>query len=209
MYKNIFFSKFEIIAGLTVGILFLISAYLSSTYIVFIEEFIHSHAVWSELLYIGSVCLATILAPISATPLIPIATAIWGPFLSALYNIIGWTVGAVFAFWIARKYGFKRVSKSKKLQVLQKYTESIPTKKLFWTIVFMRLVLPVDILSYAIGLFSKIKLRSYILATVLGITPFALLFSYAVLFPWWAQILALIFASTVLFFGYKKIRMNA
>jgi len=37
----------------------------------------------------------------------------------------------------------------------------------------LRMVLPVDILSYALGLFSNISFIRYMLATIIGVTPFS------------------------------------
>ena len=55
----------------------------------------------------------------------------------------------------------------------------IPENNLFLTIIFFRMVVPVDGLSYFLGLFSKISFKSYTLATIIGITPFAFVFAYA------------------------------
>ena len=43
----------------------------------------------------------------------------------------------------------------------------------------LRILIPVDILSYALGLISAMPLSHYILATAIGITPFSFIWSYA------------------------------
>jgi uncharacterized membrane protein YdjX (TVP38/TMEM64 family) len=200
------FSKTEIIGGISVAFLFIISAYLSTTYVEVIKAYIDTHEMWAKVVYIASAYLATVIAPISATPLIPIASMAWGPLHAALYSIIGWTSGSMTAFWLARKYGFKRIRKIVKLNNIQKYAERFPKKNVFWTVVLLRLVMPVDILSYAVGLFSTMTLHHFTLATLLGITPFAFLFSYAVEFPLWAQMLVFIFTGILVAYGYKKVK---
>jgi len=40
------------------------------------------------------------------------------------------------------------------------------------------MVVPVDVLSYALGLFSNISKTRYFLATLIGVTPFAFLFAF-------------------------------
>lgn len=40
-------------------------------------------------------------------------------------------------------------------------------------------VVPVDILSYAVGLFVPMSYSAYLAATVLGVTPFAFVFAYS------------------------------
>lgn len=48
----------------------------------------------------------------------------------------------------------------------------------FWLLVFLRMILPVDFLSYAIGLLSQINFWKFSLATFIGVIPFSFLFSY-------------------------------
>ena len=81
--------------------------------------------------------------------------------------------------------------------------------ELFLTVVFFRMVIPVDGLSYFLGLFSKMSFKSYTLATVIGITPFALVFAYAGGLNIYYQIGALaiaflIFLIAVLIGNYRK-----
>jgi len=49
----------------------------------------------------------------------------------------------------------------------------------FWWIVLLRAIIPVDALSYAIGLFSRVSLWKYSLATFIGMVPMAFIISYA------------------------------
>jgi uncharacterized membrane protein YdjX (TVP38/TMEM64 family) len=41
------------------------------------------------------------------------------------------------------------------------------------------MTVPVDVLSYALGLFTEMSLESYVTATIIGITPFALFIAYS------------------------------
>ena len=207
--KQVPFSKIEILGALLVAILFLLSAYISTTYIEVIENFIGANHTWGVLAYMSCATLATVVAPVSATPLIPVASSLWGPFWAGVYSIIGWTIGAVLAFWIARRYGYKFVAKIVKLKKIQEYATHVPRKNLFWTVVFMRMLLPVDILSYALGLFSDMKLHRYIYATIIGITPFAFVFSYMTHVSVLLQILILMCIGIFVITGYLHIRKNA
>ena len=63
------------------------------------------------------------------------------------------------------------------------------------------MVLPVDILSYALGLFTTIKTWKYILATFIGVIPFAFIFSYAGMVNIYYQIGAFVLAALVLLLG--------
>jgi len=64
------------------------------------------------------------------------------------------------------------------LERIATYEKKIPQNIEFIAIVFLRMVLPVDVLSYALGFFSTISFARYMAATVIGITPFAVIFAY-------------------------------
>lgn len=128
--------------------------------------------------YVFISAIAIVIAPISTFPLIPIASAMWGWILTALLSIVGWVIGSQVAFYIARHYGKPLVEKLIGLKKIQRLENNIPTQNMFWIIVLLRMTLPVDVLSYALGLFSNVKASTYFYATTLGVTPFAFLYAY-------------------------------
>ncbi len=128
--------------------------------------------------YVLIIIIGIVFAPISSLPLIFLASNLWGVFISAFLSIIGWTIGATIAFILARKYGVVLVRRIISLEKLHKIESKVPKEDVFWGIVILRIVLPVDVLSYALGLFSKISLKRYFLATLIGVTPFAFIFAY-------------------------------
>ncbi len=107
----------------------------------------------SMFLYVFIVIIAVVIAPVSAMPLLPIASNMWGGFIAATLNIIGWTIGALIAFAIARKYGILLVKKLISIGKIEHVQALVPEQNIFWSIVFLRMAIPVDILSYALGLF--------------------------------------------------------
>ena len=157
--------------------LFILSSYLVRTNIEFVQSLIQNNFL-GILTYILITIIAIIIAPISMMPLIPIASNLWGWFNAGLINIIGWTLGSFIVFFICRKYGVDLIKKFVSLESINKFESKIPKENLFWDIVLLRMIIPVDILSYVLGLFSKIKFKTYSLATVIGITPLAFIFSY-------------------------------
>ena len=163
---------------------------------------------YGELLYFLITALAVFIAPISTLPLLPFAVSLWGPIEASVLTIIAWTSGSVLVFCLSRKYGRKLVARLADLERIESWSELVPEKNIFWIIVFMRFLLPVDVLSYALGLFSKIELKKYLLATILGLTPFAFFFAYFSKIPILIQIISM-FAVFVLFAGfYKKIYLK-
>ena len=61
---------------------------------------------------------------------------------------------------------------------LEKIHKHIPQERMFWSVVLLRVMIPVDLLSYALGIFGVLGWRKYTLATVVGISPFAFIFAY-------------------------------
>jgi len=153
-------------------------------------------------IYVFVTILAVVLAPVSTMPLVPIASNLWGTFIAAILSIIGWSIGAFIAFIIARIYGAKIVEKIIPLKKLHEYEKLIPQKNIFFGIILLRIIIPVDLLSYALGIFSKVKLRTYMIATVIGIAPFAFIWAYLGKIPFYYQILIFLIVLVVLTIAY-------
>lgn len=143
-----------------------------------LKAFIYRHEVGGALAYIVLGVVATVIAPLSSLPFLPLVSLLYGWFLAAIFSIISWSIGSFIAFWLARRYGKNIVKRFVSLERAEKIEARIPKERFFWTIVLLRIIIPVDALSYALGLFSTITTREYMLATVVGITPFAFVWAY-------------------------------
>ena len=188
-------------------ILFVFFSYIVQTNIEFFKEAI-GNGFFGMFSYIVVVIVAIVIAPISAMPLLPIASNLWGVFSAAVLSILGWSIGAYIAFVIARTYGIPIIKKFIPIGKINKLEKMVPRENVFWSVVFLRMVVPVDILSYALGLFSKMKTRNYVLATLIGVSPFAFVFAYLGNLPFYYQIIALLIAAVILIIGFiiKKTR---
>lgn len=197
-----------------IGILIIIIFFIFSSYIIQ-NNFINARDLLENniagmLTYIFILVIATVIAPISALPILPLASNIWGWFLAASLSIVGWTLGAIIAFALARKYGVPLVKRFISLERIAKLENRIPKENIFWSIVFLRMSIPVDILSYILGLFSHIRFRTYFLATLIGVSPFAFIFAFLGGLPFYYQIIALFLALLFILIGlliglkYKK-----
>ena len=125
--------------------------------------------------YFLLVILEIILGFVSAIPLIPLAVNIWGVIPTFILTLTGRVVGSALIFYISRKFGLDLIAKLISLNKLNKYQEKIPKQNLFIWVVLIRLILPIDIISYAIALFTKIRFWPYIIATTIGFIPWTLL----------------------------------
>lgn len=142
-----------------------------------ITTFIEQNPFQGICLFLALNILDAVLAPGATLPLIPVAAHAWGHLGAALVTTAGWTAGSLVAFSIARRWGSPLVKKLTSLERLRQLKQYIP-KDVFWSIVFLRLVMPMDLLSYVLGLFTHISWRKYAAATALGVTPPAFLLAY-------------------------------
>ncbi len=188
-------------------ILFVGLSYYFQTNMALAEKYI-SFGFYGIILYIFIAGFATVFAPLSALPLLPVAVQIYGWELAALYSLIGWIIGAVIAFYIARHLGVKVLEKFVSLDKIHEYEKLIPKKDVFLSIVFLRIILPADIVSYAIGLLSKVKFKTYFFATVIGMIPFAIILSYIGSKTVIIQILSLIAIGFLLIISFNIYKKN-
>jgi uncharacterized membrane protein YdjX (TVP38/TMEM64 family) len=177
----------EIIGIAGVVLLFLLSSWLVQANLDAVRLAIGDDG-QGMVIYVLASIATIVLAPVATVPLIPIAAGLWGGFITGLLNILSWSIGAMIAFAIARMVGIRFVRRIVSLERLNRIEKSIPERGMFWTIVFLRMVIPVDILSYALGLFSRVRAGLYFWATLIGITPFAFILAYAGRIPFFWQV---------------------
>jgi uncharacterized UPF0160 family protein/uncharacterized membrane protein YdjX (TVP38/TMEM64 family) len=132
----------------------------------------------SALALLAIFALSNIIAPISSLPLVPIAAAVFGPLTTVFLSIIGWTIGAIGAYLIGRYAGREILRRWFSLEKIERFERHLPRRAEFWSLVLLRMVLPVDVLSYAMGMCTTMRFVPYTIATIIGITPFAVIFSY-------------------------------
>lgn len=159
--------------------------------------------------YISGEIAATVIAPLSFLPAVPIAVKLWGPFMTALLTLAGGMAGSMIAFFIARRFGtpvVRRFVSIEKLERLARIEDHIPPHNLFWSIVVLRLALPIDILSYVLGLFTHISAGAYARATLIALVPFSFLFAYISNISVIFQILAFVAGMATLSYAYTYLK---
>ncbi len=171
---------------------------------------------WTSLFVFGLLLVvSTVVAPITVTPIIPVAGLLFGPFVAGVVCVVSWVIGASIAFVIARKLGRPLLVRFISEESLAWYERIMPVKREFISIVILRMMVPVDVLSYALGVLSKISLTRYITATAIGVTPFAFVYTYAGLYAGTRDFSSLILLLTfgVVLFGvtvytYRRLHTN-
>jgi uncharacterized membrane protein YdjX (TVP38/TMEM64 family) len=167
--------------------LFIISSYLVRKNIDFLNGLIGDGSL-GILIYFLITIIAVVIAPITMVPLIPIVSNLFGWINTAIITVIGWSLGSFIVFFICRRYGVNIIRKLVSLKEINKLESKIPKENLFLDILLLRMIIPVDVLSYGLGLFSKVDFKTYAIATVIGIIPFTFVFSYLGTVPLWYQI---------------------
>jgi uncharacterized membrane protein YdjX (TVP38/TMEM64 family) len=153
------------------------AVWLARTHADALKEFIDHHTVQGMAVYIFLNILDAVIAPGATLPLIPIAARAWGRVVAAIVTTIGWTAGSLLAFYIARRWGAPIVKKMTSMERVKRLRPYVP-KRPFWSVVLLRLVVPMDVISYVLGLFTEMTWPSYALATALGLTPSAFILTY-------------------------------
>jgi uncharacterized membrane protein YdjX (TVP38/TMEM64 family) len=196
-----------IISGIAAAVAFVVLAQWAQQHTELIQSFTTQAGWLGVLSYIGVMALSIVFAPLGTGFLLPVAANSYGPFLAAVYSIIGWTLGSVVAFWIAKTFRKKIIKHKDFRKKIQKYEKSIPKYQFYGLVILLRIALPVDLVSYALGFASSMSYRAFFLTTLIGVTPMTFVFTYASTSSLLVQVLASLFAATVFglgwFFSYR------
>lgn len=187
-------------------VIFIASSFVSQQYSEFLQEFILKNKLIGMLAYSTAVVLAIVVAPLTSIPFVPLVVGSWGVFWTVVVSVVSWTVGSMAAFWIARKFGIGIVKKFiPSTDKKRFFYENIPEERVFWYLIFLRIVIPVDILSYMLGLFTHVRWKLFIFTTLIGVIPVIIFLSFFGSIPFLYQIIS--FASgilIILFFVFTR-----
>ena len=154
------------------------------------------------LVFVVTSVLAVLVPMLTNLPLVPLAVLAWGPWWTAVLLLSGWVVGAALAFalgrhareWILRH--FPAVKRHADIDRL------IHPRHRFWSLVLLRMTFPVDVLSHALGLFSRsTTLTENAVSTAVGAAPFAVMFAFFPTLSATAQVIVFS-ASALIFIAY-------
>lgn len=142
-----------------------------------LRRYIVSFGPLAALVFVAIYSLKAIFVVLPSVVLTVLAGNIFGPIKGFLLTMIGIYFSSTLAFYLAKSLGKPFVDKITKGKLL-KLDENIEVHGLK-IILFMRLstLFPYDPLSYAAGL-TKIKYNDFIIASMIGICPEMLAYSY-------------------------------
>ena len=143
-----------------------------------LETWIGQHPVLGAGMYVLLLAASVVLLPFASLPLLPLATHSYGVVLAALLSAAGWWAGCLIAFQIAR-LGRRYLERVTSLEAVDRLERKVPEDVGFGGIVVLRMIMPVDVVSFALGLLARLRFRTYAVASLVGILPFAFVWSYA------------------------------
>jgi uncharacterized membrane protein YdjX (TVP38/TMEM64 family) len=188
--------------GLWILALFVAATWLARHYAAQVTVILADHARLGIAAFVASSAIAVLMPALTNLPLVPLASLAWGPWWTAVLLLLGWVLGAALSFSLAR---FARQAILTRFPSVQRHADIdrlIHPGHRLASLILLRMTFPVDVLSYALGLFSRdTTLRENALSTALGAAPFALFFACFPTLPVVAQ-LVMLAASVLAFAGY-------
>lgn len=188
-----------------VCLLFLISVALSRSFTDEILSFLDIGYA-GMIVYVLAGIVATVAAPVSSIPLIPFASVLYGPFITAVLSIVAWTIGAAIAFIVARRFGQPFIARFINMKDIMRYENIFGEKYIFFDILLLRMAVPVDILSYTLGLFTTVPFHIYITASLFGVAPFAFVMAYTSTASPLFQVITLVVIIIALVIGFMRVK---
>jgi len=143
-----------------------------------LEAWMEQHKEAGGVAYFAFVTASVVLLPLSSLPLLPLAVRLYGVVLTAALSAAGWWTGALIAFGLAR-LGRRYLERVTSLDAVDRLAQRIPPDIGFAGIVVLRVLFPVDVVSFALGLLKHLRFSTYAIASLVGIVPFAFVWSYA------------------------------
>ena len=167
-----------------------------------LAQAMQGHETLAAWLFLASSALAVVLPLLSNLPLVPAAVQLWGPGWTAAALLAGWTLGSWLAFVLGRLVRHGWLQHAPGLRQATDVDRWIHPRHPVASLVLLRVAFPIDVLSFALGVFSaQTTVARLLVSTLVGAAPFA------VLFAWLPQLrrtwqLALLLAGALVFAGY-------
>lgn len=161
-------------------LLFVVALIVGGSFLINVEElegWVGRTGLWGPLVLILLKASTIVFAPLSGSPLYPLAGAIFGPWWGLLYIVLGDMLGAVVSFALSRLYGRKLIERflsGSNLAFLDTALSYMGTLKGFLIARVLFSPLP-EVASYAAGLTKLPFIPFFLIHSVVGFVPAALL----------------------------------
>ena len=175
-----------------------------------LQQYLEKSGVWMPFLYVGLQYLQVVVLPIPSLVSTIAGVALFGPFGTIIYSLIGIVLGSLTAFFIGRKLGAKAVAWMIGEDTLKKWQQKLKGKnEVLLTLMFLLPVFPDDVLCFVAGLSSmttKYFVIMMILSRILSISTTAFSFNLIPFDTWWGLLIwgVLFLALAVVFYLVYK-----
>ncbi len=165
--------------GIVVAVLFVVGTVLTGEFALPIRNMLAEHTGLGIVAIVATSVVAVLLPMLTNLPLLPLAVLAYGPWWTALLLLAGWVGGAALSFWLGRQARDTILHHFPSVQRHADIDRMIHPRHRIASLVVLRMTFPVDVLSYALGLFSRrTTLAENVVSTAIGAAPFALLFAW-------------------------------
>ncbi|MFA6095285.1 MAG: VTT domain-containing protein [Candidatus Paceibacterota bacterium] len=141
-----------------------------------VQDFVRSSGIWAPIVLILAKASTMVFAPVSGSPLYPLAGALFGFWEGSAYLILGDLLGSTISFYISRVFGRRAVERFARgdVPVIDKILRFMETTRGFLVARVCFIALP-EAVSYAAGL-TRISFSKFVsISTVIGVIPIFLL----------------------------------
>jgi uncharacterized membrane protein YdjX (TVP38/TMEM64 family) len=123
--------------------------------------------------FVGLAALSALLAFFSSAALVPVGVVTWGSATTAALLAIGWTLGGVASYAVARWLGRAVVARLASLEAMAPYEQRIGHDTPFGLVLLFQLALPSEIPGVVLGL-ARYPLLKYLAVLALVEGPYAI-----------------------------------
>ncbi len=149
-----------------------------------LRDYIESYGIWAPLILLLIQALQVVLPVLPGFMGCVVGAILFGWFGGFLVNFIGISLGSIAAYWLARHYGIKLVSKMVSLKKYESYMDRMNNSKRYPVVLFLSILLPLapdDFLCYFSGL-MKMSAKKFTLI-IIAAKPWCILF-YSLFFDY-------------------------
>jgi uncharacterized membrane protein YdjX (TVP38/TMEM64 family) len=165
-------------AGLWVTALFGAALAAVQLWQVPLKGLLAEHRALGIAVFVAASAVAVLLPLLTNLPLVPLAVLAWGPWQTALLLLAGWMIGSALAFALGRHARGAILRHFPSALRHAQIDRLIHPRHRMASLVLLRMSFPVDVLSYALALFSpRTTAWQNLASTTLGAAPFAALFA--------------------------------
>lgn len=168
-----------------------------------LQEYLARAGIWMPFLYILLQYLQVVILPIPSVVSTLAGVALFGPFRTTVYSLIGILLGSFTAFFVGRILGFKAVSWAVGEDNLKKWQKKLKGKdNLFLSLMFLLPLFPDDLLCFLAGLSSmSFGYFTFIifLSRILGIAGTCYSINFIPFNTWWGITFWILFLVGVFF----------